>query len=127
MAVDVPGVGPTELEQGLITISQKTRIESMREYVPNVIEPSFGIGRILYALLEHTYWTREGDDARGVLSIPAMMAPTKVLVCPLSANDQFRPLTAKLTARLRQVSVSNRVDDSGASIGKRYVGNDKSI
>lgn len=38
----------------------------VREYTPNVIEPSFGIGRILYSLLEHSYWARENDVARGV-------------------------------------------------------------
>jgi glycyl-tRNA synthetase len=38
----------------------------VREYTPNVIEPSFGIGRILYSLMEHVYWTREGDEQRGV-------------------------------------------------------------
>jgi glycyl-tRNA synthetase len=119
ITVDVPGVGPTELDKGLITIEKKTKVENMREYVPNVIEPSFGIGRILYALIEHTYWTREGDGARGVLSFPAMMAPTKVLVCPLSGNDVFKPLIARVTHLLRQAGISNRVDDSGASIGKR--------
>jgi glycyl-tRNA synthetase len=38
----------------------------VREYTPNVIEPSFGIGRILYTLLEHSYWSREQDVERGV-------------------------------------------------------------
>jgi glycyl-tRNA synthetase len=38
----------------------------VREFIPNVIEPSFGIGRILYSLLEHSYWAREQDKARGV-------------------------------------------------------------
>jgi hypothetical protein len=31
-----------------------------------VIEPSFGIGRILYVLLEHSYWARKEDVDRGV-------------------------------------------------------------
>ena len=39
---------------------------SVREFVPNVIEPSFGIGRILYVLLEHSYWARKEDVDRGV-------------------------------------------------------------
>lgn len=37
-----------------------------REFTPNVIEPSFGIGRILYTLLEHSFWSREQDVERGV-------------------------------------------------------------
>lgn len=38
------------------------------EYTPNVIEPSFGIGRILYSLIEHVYWPRPEDKQRGVTS-----------------------------------------------------------
>lgn len=43
-------------------------LHPVREFTPNVIEPSFGIGRILYSLLEHSYWAREEDAARGVSS-----------------------------------------------------------
>jgi len=38
------------------------------EFTPNVIEPSFGIGRILYSLIEHCYWPRPEDKQRGVCS-----------------------------------------------------------
>ena len=43
-----------------------TGTHSVREFTPNVIEPSFGLGRILYALLEHSFWSREQDVERGV-------------------------------------------------------------
>lgn len=71
IALDVPGVGEGKVvvPKELIAIEKRTRTENMREFVPNVIEPSFGIGRILYALMEHCYWTRGsegGDEARGV-------------------------------------------------------------
>lgn len=66
--IEVPGVGSgqVKLDKELIKIEKRTRVENIREYTPNVIEPSFGIGRILYSLVEHLYWTREGDEARGV-------------------------------------------------------------
>ena len=69
---------------------------TVREFTPNVIEPSFGIGRILYSLLEHSYWARESDIARGVLSLPAVVAPTKVLIVPLSANEVLAPLVKQV-------------------------------
>jgi len=119
--VDVPsvGTGKVELDKDLVKIERQTRVENIREYVPNVIEPSFGIGRILYALIEHNFWTREGDDSRGVVSFPTLVAPTKVLLCPLSSNEAFRPMVGRLSAKLRKLGVSNRIDDSSASIGKR--------
>lgn len=64
----------------------------MEDYTPNVIEPSFGFGRILYALLEHSYWARESDIARGVLSLPPLVAPIKVLIVPISSQEAFKPL-----------------------------------
>lgn len=30
-----------------------------RNFIPGVIEPSFGIGRIMYCMFEHAYYTRE--------------------------------------------------------------------
>lgn len=54
-----------------------------------------------------------------------MVAPTKVLIVPLSSNAQFKPHLKKLSQRLRKLGVSSRVDDSSASIGKRYSRNDE--
>ncbi|KAJ0423408.1 hypothetical protein BJY00DRAFT_299634 [Aspergillus carlsbadensis] len=125
--VEVAGVagGKAELNKDIIKIEKRTRVENVREYTPNVIEPSFGIGRILYSLMEHVYWYREGDEARGVLSFPPVIAPTKVLLVPLSTNPAFRPQLQRLTSKLRRLGVSSRVDDSSASIGKRYARNDE--
>lgn len=64
--VDVPEMGQVELEKDIVNFQKESRMETMREYIPNVIEPSFGIGRILYSLMEHVYWTREDDVARSV-------------------------------------------------------------
>lgn len=68
ITVDVPevGHGQIELDKDLMKIEKRTRMEHIREYTPNVIEPSFGIGRILYSLIEHVYWSRPGDKTRGV-------------------------------------------------------------
>lgn len=44
---------------------------------------------------------------------------------PLSSNAQFKPILRKLSQQLRSLGVSSRVDDSSASIGKRYSRNDE--
>ncbi|KAH7100023.1 glycyl-tRNA synthetase [Auriculariales sp. MPI-PUGE-AT-0066] len=66
--VEVNGVGGKTfaITKEHATISLKTLKVSVRTYTPNVIEPSFGLGRILYCLLEHSYWAREDDINRGV-------------------------------------------------------------
>jgi glycyl-tRNA synthetase len=64
-------------------------------------------------------------NANQVLSFPPIVAPTKVLIVPLSSNKEFAPHVRKLSQRLRSVGVSSRVDDSSATIGKRYSRNDE--
>ncbi|KAI1192863.1 glycyl-tRNA synthetase 1 [Nemania serpens] len=119
------GATSVQLSRDVLTIKKSTRLQTVREYTPNVIEPSFGIGRILYCLLEQTYWHRPQDVARAVLSLPLAVAPTKVLIVPLSSQAQFAPITRKLSSRLRALGISNNIDSSGASIGKRYARNDE--
>lgn len=60
-----------------------------------------------------------------MLSFNALVAPTKVLIVPISANAQLAPLVAEVGARLRGAGVHARVDDSSASIGRRYARNDE--
>ncbi|RDB29819.1 putative glycine--tRNA ligase [Hypsizygus marmoreus] len=114
-----------QLTPELLTIERKVFKQSIREYTPNVIEPSFGLGRILYTLLEHSFWAREQDVERGVLSLPSVVAPTKVLIVPLSAREEFAPLVQEVSSKLRRAGVFSRVDDSNTSIGKRYARNDE--
>lgn len=126
--VEAQDLDRVELSKDLISIERRKRVENTREYTPNVIEPSFGIGRILYALLEHNYWSRGnegGDEARHVLSFPPIIAPTKVLIVPLSSHLSFKPLVQQISSKLRELGVTSRVDDSSASIGKRYSRNDE--
>lgn len=122
---EVEGMGAVEVEKELVKIEKRTKTEHVREYVPNVIEPSFGIGRILYSLLEQVFWTRPDDAARGVLSFPPLVAPTKVLVVPLSNDERFGPVVSDITRQLRKKGITSKVDDSSASIGKRYARNDE--
>ncbi|OUM59943.1 hypothetical protein PIROE2DRAFT_54824 [Piromyces sp. E2] len=103
----------------------KKKLEEVREYTPNVIEPSFGIGRIFYSLIEHSYWVREGDEQRAVLSFPACVAPIKCLLTPISHQDEFVPVLKDIATKLRARNISNRVDDSSNTIGRRYARNDE--
>lgn len=108
-----------------VQVEYKTIKESVRNYIPNVIEPSFGIGRIFYALLEHSFWAREEDKERGVLSLPPLVAPFKVLIVPISSNEQLSPIARDISKRLRSLGIASRIDDSSATIGRRYARNDE--
>lgn len=126
LVLKVPGLAaPAEVGLDLVKIAKVTRVEHVREFTPNVIEPSFGIGRILYSIFEHQFWSRQNDKDRCVLSLPPLVAPTKVLVVPLLNHADLSPLVSRITAALRKAQVPFKVDDSSASIGKRYARNDE--
>jgi glycyl-tRNA synthetase len=72
-----------------VTIEKTQNKVTGKHITPGVIEPSFGIGRILYSILEHSYYEREQDEQRRVLSLPPAIAPVKVSVLPLLQHDNF--------------------------------------
>lgn len=124
ITITIPA-GNFDVDSNLVKIAKVKRVEHVREFTPNVIEPSFGIGRIIYSIFEHLFWSRPEDKDRCVLSLPPLVAPTKVLVVPLSNHADLVPLVAKITSALRKEQVPFKVDDSSASIGKRYARNDE--
>jgi len=97
----------------------------VREVQPHVIEPSFGIGRIMYSVLEHNFKVREGDEQRTWLSLPSLIAPVKCSVLPLSKNEAFEPFVKQISAALTELDISHKVDDSAGSIGRRYARTDE--
>lgn len=97
----------------------------VEDYVPSVVEPSFGIGRIMYAVFEHTYRKRDNDEQRTYFAFPPLLAPYKCSILPLSGNVEFKPFVTKISKQLTECDVSHRVDDSSGSIGRRYARTDQ--
>ena len=60
-----------------------------------------------------------------MLSLPILVAPTKVLLVPLSNHLGFKPVIKTLASRLRAMGIANNVDSSSVSIGRRYARNDE--
>ncbi|WP_435063408.1 glycine--tRNA ligase [Halobaculum sp. EA56] len=95
--------------------------ENGEHVTPHVVEPSFGVDRIVYTLIEHAYRTDEVDgEARTYLALDPEMAATDAAVFPLVSNDdRLLDLADEVTADLRSAGLSVEYDDSG-SIGRRY-------
>lgn len=99
-------------------------IEAHREtgehITPHVIEPSFGIDRLVYSVLIHTRCQDVIDDEqRTFLSLPAEIAPTTVAVVPLMPKDGLDETAQELADRLRSAGFGVSYDDTG-NIGRRY-------
>merc|ERR1712062_282404 len=113
------------LSKDIIAVKRYQKTVHVEEIIPSVIEPSFGVGRIMYALFEHNFRVREGDEARTYFSLPPVIAPLKCSLLPLSNNPDFAPIVSQLSQSLTQADISHRVDDSSGSIGKRYARTDE--
>jgi glycyl-tRNA synthetase len=90
------------------------------EVTPHVIEPSYGIDRMIYAVLEHSFHEEIVDDEeRRVLRLPPAVAPIQVAVFPLMNRDGLPEIAGEITDALRNRGILAEYDDSGA-IGRRY-------
>eukprot|EP00698_Gefionella_okellyi_P015401 TRINITY_DN4347_c0_g1_i1.p1 TRINITY_DN4347_c0_g1~~TRINITY_DN4347_c0_g1_i1.p1 ORF type:complete len:708 (+),score=135.81 TRINITY_DN4347_c0_g1_i1:52-2175(+) len=115
------------LTRGMFSVTSQTKKVFVDTFTPNVVEPSFGIGRILACLLEHSYYQRtasvddaEDDAARTVLRLPAVVAPYKCSVLTIQQDPRFTPVIHHISSKLSSLGVSYRADNSGASLGRRY-------
>lgn len=108
-----------------ITIEKKEKTVIEEKYVPHVIEPSFGIGRIIYAVLEHSFKVRPLDQQRTYFDFPVAVAPIKCSLLPLMSQPVFTPKVRELKALLTKAGISSKIDDSGTSVGKRYARTDE--
>ena len=94
--------------------------EAGEHITPHVIEPSFGVGRLVYSVLIHAHGTDTVDDEeRSFLELPPSMAPTTVAVVPLMTKDGLDERAEEVAARLRAEGFEVAYDDTG-NIGRRY-------
>jgi glycyl-tRNA synthetase len=94
--------------------------ESGEHITPHVVEPSLGIDRALYTVVDHCYREDEIDgEARTFLELPPAVAPTTVGVFPLMDRDGLAEQAREIVDDLRAAGLSVTYDDSGA-IGRRY-------
>ncbi|WP_284006650.1 glycine--tRNA ligase [Haloarcula pelagica] len=119
VTVEVDGDSVTvPVEQTGFSVEEIT--ESGEHVRPHVVEPSFGVGRLVYTVLAHAYSTDEVDgEERTYLDLPAEQAPTTVGVFPLMDKDGLDELAHEIAGDLRGAGLSVTYDDSGA-IGRRY-------
>jgi glycyl-tRNA synthetase len=90
------------------------------DIVPHVIEPSYGIDRMCYAVLEQAYDEDIADgEMRTVMHLSPKVAPVQVAVFPLMTRDGLDTIADEITLTFHKRGILAEYDDSGA-IGRRY-------
>jgi len=109
-------IGPYRILPEHVEIVHKKVKEKGRRFIPHVVEPSFGLDRLVLVTLEYAYRTK-GD--RTLLSLPRDLAPTQVGVFPLVSKDGLPEKTKQVYKMLLDEGFTTEYDEPG-SIGRRY-------
>ena len=91
------------------------------KFVPHVIEPSFGVERLLMAVLSSSYREDEiNGEKRIYLALPEHLAPNRFAVSPLLKNKPQLVEKAREVYQILKKKYGNVVWDDNGNIGKRY-------
>lgn len=97
-----------------------------KKIIPHVVEPSFGVERVLYVLLEYSYAERDGKT---VLKLPPDIAPYTVAVFPLVTGKRLEQRKIVEISRELYKTLLSRgfrvLYDEEGSIGRRYARTDE--
>jgi glycyl-tRNA synthetase len=121
-----------KIEKDAVKFESITEEVHGENIIPHVIEPSFGIDRIMYSVLEHSYFEEEAgkeegieeEEKRIVLRLPPEVAPVQAAVLPLLSREELIKPGNEIVAALRKAGILVAFDDSG-TIGRRYRRNDE--
>lgn len=113
--------GVTLTKEHIIVKKEKVKIHG-EKIVPHVVEPSYGLERVLYAVLENSIY--KTSDGRTILKLPPEIAPYEVAVFPLvtgskAPHKRIREIAYRIYVALLEAGFNVYYDEDG-SIGKRY-------
>lgn len=106
-----------ELERDDFIIKEVEEKITGEKIVPHVLEPSFGIDRPFYLLLENSLTVDE--DGRIYLKIKKDMAPIEVAVLPLVAREPLKGIAYDVFRTLQKAGLIVVYDEKD-TIGRRY-------
>ncbi len=109
----------------MFTFIENNNIIAYESFIPHVLEPSFGIDRLIYAVLEQNIWHRKIDERRLVLSLPNDLILYDLAVFPLHKKEDQCQLANKIRSELINAGFRCYTDDTGTAIGKKYVRTDE--
>lgn len=96
---------------------------TQEKFIPHVVEPTFGLSRLLTIILMNSYF-EDIEKQRVIMKFPPVLAPYKVAVFPLVGNKEELSKKAKEIFTLLKAKMSAVLDERG-NIGKRYFTQDE--
>lgn len=114
-----------EMPKELLSFKRYEETQTEEKYIPGVIEPAFGIGRIVYCVMEHCFRIRKEDAKRTYFVFPPLVSPYKVSILPLISSEDMNKFIEPLRSSFVANGISYKIDDIAEGIGKRYARTDE--
>ena len=120
--LSLPDGSEVDISEEMAEFGRRDVLVSGEYFTPHVIEPAFGIDRIIWHLLDHNYKELEKEDEHyALLTLNQSVAPYDVAVLPLfdkhGMDDMAREICDEISDSSPQIKM--QMDTSG-SIGRRY-------
>jgi len=90
-------------------------------FTPHVIEPAFGIDRIIWHILDHSYTETEKEGEKySIMRLSSMVSPFDVAVLPLFDKEGMGEIASDILSKVNSMPGLRGEMDSSRSIGRRY-------
>ena len=118
--LDIDGT-PITVEKQHVKRLQRTETVTGEWYIPHVVEPAFGIDRIIWHILDHAYQeTTKQDDIYTLMKLSPNIVPVDYAVFPLFEKDGMGEIARSVNQQLNGKTGIVSTYDSSGSIGRRY-------
>ena len=110
------------IEEGMVESRRIQKTVNGEWFTPHVIEPAFGIDRIVWHILDHSFDRTEKDGENyDVLRLNECVSPYHAVVLPLFNKEGMPELAKDVFNRLcSHQGIVPSIDAFGKSIGRRY-------
>ena len=109
------------IDSSMVERRTETANVSGEWFTPHVIEPAFGIDRIIWHVLDHAYEEaqKEGEDYT-FLRLAEGISSVDCVVLPLFDKEGMPELAREITSAINSLPRARAEMDSSKSIGRRY-------
>jgi len=109
------------IEENMVEARRVEEVARGEWFLPHVIEPAFGIDRIIWHIVDHAHEETEKEgEPYVILHLAEGVAPYDVSVLPLFEKDGMGEMARALHQRILGIRGIQSQYDASQSIGRRY-------
>jgi len=110
-----------EITEEMIELRTEQEVSHGEYFTPHVIEPAFGIDRIIWHIMDHSFIEieKEGENYI-ILNLKEKIAPYDIAILPLFDKEKMIKMAKTLIGEINNITGISGLMDTSRSIGRRY-------